>query len=153
MSWTDALALRKDEKIVGWWQGLREIIGRTYEVTPQEGEKQKKPQKANVLDSREGLLVLTNQRLLFLESQDPEGKELDESVSMSLIDVDKVLFERAPLDEVERVHGFETHVFSLLDVGRKKEFKEFKKLLDEYCAKRKEQLKADTKRVIRFKID
>ena len=52
-------------------------------------------------------------------------------------------------DEVE---GFETHIFSLKKVGKKKEFKAFKKLLDEYCQKRKATLEQETKKVIRIKL-
>jgi len=150
MTWVDTLALRKDEKVVDSWQGIREVIGGTFEVTLEEDKKERK--RVTVKERKEGLLVLTNQRLLFLEGQEPDGKQLGESVRVSLIDVDKVWFEKAPLKPVDEVAGFETHIFSLKKVGKKKEFNAFKKLLEEYCQKRKEQLEKETRKVIHFKI-
>lgn len=150
LSWVDALALRKDEKVVDTWQGIREIIGETFEVTLDDNKKQKKV--VTTKERKEGLLVLTNQRLLFLEGQEPDGTKLGEAVKVSLMDVDKVWFERAPLKEVDERNGFETHIFTLKDVGKKKEFDAFKKLLDEYVKKRKEQLSVEARRGIRFRI-
>jgi hypothetical protein len=145
MSWVDYLVLRKDEKIVDSWQGIREIIGEPVEVAME--EKQKRNQKAYIKERRDGLLVLTNQRLLFLEQPEPNEKDLEESVMMSLIDVDKLWFEKAPLDKPETIDGFETHVFTLKQVGKKKEFNRFKKLVEDYCKKRKEELDKMTKKV------
>jgi hypothetical protein len=150
MTWVDTLALRKDEKVVDSWQGIREVIGGTFEVTLKEETKER--QRVTVKKRKEGLLVLTNQRLFFLEGQEPDGKQLGESVRVSLIDVEKVLFEKAPIKPVDEVDGFENHIFSLKKVGKKKEFNAFKKLLDEYCQKRKTQLEKETQKVVRFKI-
>jgi|YelNatPaOPRAMG01_1025707.scaffolds.fasta_scaffold79473_2 hypothetical protein len=150
MTWVDALALKQDEKVVDSWQGIREIIGGTFEVTLQDNKKDQK--RITVKERKEGLLVLTTQRLLFLEGQEPDGKRLGESVKVSLIDVDKVWFEKAPLKLIDEVKGYETHIFSLKKVGKKKEFDKFKKLLEEYIKKRNEQLKKETQKVIKFKI-
>jgi hypothetical protein len=150
MTWVDMLELRKDEEVVDSWAGIREVIGVTFEVKLNGGKKESKEIKTK--DRKDGLLVLTNQRLLFLEGQEPDGKELTQAVKMSLIDVDKVWFERAPIKKLEEPVGYETHVFSLKRVGKKKEFNHFKKLLDEYIQKRKEQLEQETKKVVRFKI-
>ena len=38
----DALALRKDEKVVDSWQGIREVIGATFEVTLEDNKKDRK---------------------------------------------------------------------------------------------------------------
>ena len=150
MSWVDALALRIDEAIVESWPGIREIIEETFDVSPELKKKGTKKVTTNV--RKEGLLVLTNQRLFFLEGQEPAGKKLCQAVKVSLIDVEQVSFEKAPLKPVDEVAGFETHVFRLKKVGKKKEFNAFKKLLDEYCKKRKEQLEKDARKVVRFKI-
>jgi predicted HTH domain antitoxin len=149
MAWVDALALRKDEKVVDSWQGRREIIGATFDVTLEDNSRDRK--RITVKDRKEGLLILTTQRLLFMEGQD-DGKRLAESVKVSLIDVDKVSFEKAPLKPIEDVEGYETHVFSLKRVGRKKEFRAFKKLLEEHIQKRNEQLKKEAQKSIKFKI-
>jgi hypothetical protein len=148
MTWIDALELRKDETVVDSWQGIREVIGTTFEVTL----KGDKKNQVNTTERKEGLLVLTNQRLLFLEGQEPDGKQLGQSVKLALIDVDKVWFEKAPIKSLDEPEGFETHVFSLKKVGKKKEFNAFKKQLDEYCKKRREQLNRETKKVVRFKL-
>ena len=36
MTWVDTLALRKDEKVVDSWQGIREVVGGTFEGTLEE---------------------------------------------------------------------------------------------------------------------
>ncbi|MCL5949965.1 MAG: hypothetical protein M1490_05755 [Candidatus Bathyarchaeota archaeon] len=118
MTWVDTLTLRKDEKVVDSWQGIREVIGGTFEVTLEEDKDKKERKRVTVKERKEGLLVLTTQRLLFLEGQEPDGKKLGESVRVSLIDVDKVWFEKAPLKPVDEVAGFETHIFSLKKVGK-----------------------------------
>jgi hypothetical protein len=153
LTWVDSLALKKDEKVVDSWQGIREVIGKTFEIAL-DGTKKNKRKKVLTKERNEGLLVLTTHRLLFLEGQEPDGKTLGESVKVSLIDleIDKVTFEKAPLKAQDEVEGYETHVFSLKNVGKKKEFKEFKKLLDEYSRKRREQYEAETRKVIKFKI-
>jgi hypothetical protein len=150
MSWVDALALRKDEKVVDSWQGIREIIGQTFDVSLERDKKEHK--KVVTRERKEGLLVLTNQRLLFLEGQEPDGKQLGEAVKISLIDLDKLWFEKAPLKPIDQPAGLDTYVFSLKKVGKKKEFNQFKKLVDEYCKKRKETLEKETRKVFRFKI-
>jgi hypothetical protein len=156
MSWVDGLALRKDETVVDSWHGIREII-ETFDIPPELHTENKK--KLKVKDRKEGILVLTNQRLLFLEGRDiqePPEKKLSESIRVSLIDVDQVLFEKAPIESVKKVEGVETYIFSLKRVGKKKEFRAFKKLVDEHCQKRREQLEAKTKKTtekaINFKI-
>ncbi len=138
MPWMDYIVLRKDEKIVESWQGIREIIGEPIEDATD--EEPKKREKAYIKERRDGLLVLTNQRLLFLEQPEPDVKDLDEAVMMSLVDVDKMWFEKAPLEKPEKTDGFETHVFTLKKVGKKKEFDHFKKLVEDYCRRRSEEV-------------
>jgi hypothetical protein len=112
MSWVDALVLRKEEKIVGTWEGIREIMEEIFQVQPY--KENKEPKKIAVVKERkEGLLVLTNQRLLFLEREEPEDKHMEEAVRLALIDVDKLWFEKAPMKTAEHVAGFETHIFIL----------------------------------------
>jgi hypothetical protein len=152
LTWVETLALRRDEKVVDSWQGIREVVGGTFEVTLEDEKDKKERKRVTVKERKEGLLVLTNQRLLFLEGLEPDGKKLGESVRVSLLDVDKVGFEKSPLKPVDEVAGFETYIFSLKKVGKKKEFNAFKKLLEEYCKKRKEQLEKETQKVVRIKL-
>ncbi|MCW4030451.1 MAG: hypothetical protein NWE92_12495 [Candidatus Bathyarchaeota archaeon] len=150
MSWLDALTLRDGEEIVDSWQGIREIIGETFEVPV--GKNQKEKKKITTKERKEGVLVLTTQRLLFVEGQEPDGSTLGEAIHVSLMDVDKIGFERAPVKSVDKTEGYETHVFSLKKVGKKKDFDKFKKLLDEHIKKRRDDLSVKAKKAIRFKI-
>lgn len=153
MAWVDALALRKDEKVVDSWIGFREIIGATFDVTIEEEKKHRR--RVTVKERKEGLLVLTTQRLLFLEGMEPDNKQLGESVKLSLIDIDteKVWFERAPLKPLDDVPGYDTHIFRLKRVGKRKDFNKFKKLLEEYIKKRNEQLAKEAQKVVKFRIN
>lgn len=153
MAWVDALALRKDEKVVDSWIGFREIIGSTFDVTIEEEKKHRK--RVTVKERKEGLLVLTTQRLLFLEGMEPDNKQLGEAVKLSLIDIDtqKVWFERAPLKPLDEVPGYDTHIFRLKRIGKRKDFNKFKKLLEEYIKKRNEQLTKERQKVVKFRIN
>jgi hypothetical protein len=134
MSWLTLFKLHKDEEIIDSWQGTREVIGPEYTLPCSQNGKEKVT--ANV--QKDGLLVLTNQRLIFLEGKEPDYKKIGESIKVTLLDVNDVSFERSPVKHVEEAAGFETHVFSLKKVGKKKEFNKFKKLLDKYINKNKE---------------
>ncbi len=150
MAWLSALTLHVDEVVVDSWEGIREVIGETPEPTLDQGRKNNK--KVTVKEKKEGLLVLTNQRLLFLESVCLDGKKIGESIKVSLIDVGDVGFEKAPIKKVAEVEGFETYFFRLKKVGKKKQFKAFKKLVEEFCAKRKEQYEKETSKINRLKV-
>jgi hypothetical protein len=151
MSWVDALELHQDEKVVDSWQGIHEILGETFDVSLDK-EKEKEKKKVTTQERKEGLLILTNQRLLFLEGQEPDAKKLSESVKVSLIDVNQLLFQKAPLKSIEEVKGYETHVFTLKKVGKKKEFKAFRKLVEEFVQRRKKELDEETRKVTSFRV-
>lgn len=134
MSWLTSLKLHKDEEIVDSWQGTREVTGPQYPSS----DNQKNQEKTTANTQKDGLLVLTNQRLIFLEGKEPDYKKIGESIKVSLLDVNDVSFEKSPVKHVEEAAGFETHVFSLKKVGKKKEFNKFKKLLNQYINRNKE---------------
>jgi hypothetical protein len=150
LSWLGALTLRVDEVVVDSWEGIREVIGETPEVTLNQDKRNKK--KVTIKEKKEGLLVLTNQRLVFLESVGLDGKKIGESVKVSLIDLGDMWFEKAPIEKVDDVEGFETYFFRLKKVGKKKQFKAFKKLVEEFCAKRKEQYEKETSKIARLRV-
>ena len=150
MAWLNALHLHVGEVVVDSWEGIREIIGETPQITLDKGSKNEK--RVTVKEKKEGLLVLTNQRLLFLETVGLEGKEIGEAVRISLIDVGDMWFKKAPIKEVTEVEGFETYYFRLKRVGKKKQFEAFKKRVEDFCAKRKEEYEKETKKLVRFKI-
>lgn len=132
------------------WEGIREVIGETPEINLNQKRNQNK--KVTIKEKKEGLLVLTNRRLLFLESVGLDGGKIGESVKVSLIDVSDLGFEKAPIKKVDEVEGFETYFFRLKKVGKKKQFRAFKKLVEEFCAKRKEQYERETRKVARLKV-
>lgn len=136
--------------MVDSWQGIREIVGKTFDFSMERDKKEHK--KVVTRERKEGLLVLTDQRLLFLEGLEPDGRQFGESVKVSLIDVDKLCFEKSPLKPIDEKEGFETYVFTLKKVGKKKQFKAFKKLVDEHIQKRKEELAKETRKTVRFQL-
>lgn len=155
VSWVDALDLRRDERIIDFWEGVREILASSFEpLAGHEKKSDREFKRAWVKDRREGLLVLTSQRLVFLEPvYDGDGKrELEQPVEVSLLDVGRLWFEREPMDVPEKVHGYDTFVFSLKGVGGKREFLRFKGLVEEFCVRRREQLRSDTGHVVRFRV-
>jgi hypothetical protein len=150
LAWLNALTLRIEEVVIDSWEGVREVIGETPELTLDKNKKDNK--KVTIKEKKEGILVLTNQRLLFLEYLGFDGKKIGESVKVSLIDVGDLWFEKAPVKQVCDSKDFETFYFRLKDVSRKKQFKAFKKLVEEYCAKRIKEYEKETSKVARLKI-
>jgi hypothetical protein len=151
LAWLNALKLRIDEVVVDSWPGIREVIGETPEPTLDQNKSNRK--KLTIKEKKEGMLVLTNQRLLFLESFGLDGKKIGESVKVSLIDVSDLWFEKAPIKEVnEDSKDFQTFYFRLKDVGKKKQFKAFKKLVEEYCTKRIKEYEEETSKVARLRV-
>ena len=150
MAWLNALTLGVDEEVVDSWEGIREVIGELPEINLNQSKKGNK--KVAIKEKKEGLLVLTNKRLLFLESVGLDGDKIGESVRVSLIDVTDLEFEKAPIKKVDKVEGFETYFFRLKKVGKKKQFKTFKKQVEEFCAKRKEQYEKETSKIARLKV-
>jgi hypothetical protein len=150
LAWLSALNLHVNEQVIDSWEGIREVIGETPEITLDQNRKNHK--KLTIKERKEGLLVLTNQRLLFLEFVGLDGKKIGESVKVSLIDLENLRFEKAPINKVDEVEGFETYYFKLKNVGKKKQFKNFKKLVEDFCAKRKEQFEKETTKVARLRV-
>ncbi len=150
MAWLNALHLHIGEVVVDSWEGVREVIGETPRITLDKESKNEK--KVTVKEKKEGLLVLTNQRLLFLEAIGLNGREIGESVKVSLIDVGDMWFKKAPIKETTEVEGFETYYFRLKRIGKKKQFEAFKKQVEDFCARRKEEYEKETKKPVRLRV-
>jgi hypothetical protein len=127
------LVLEKDEKIVDSWQGTREIM----EETSGSSEAKK---IWKIKDNRKGVLVLTNQRLLFLDEQESVENVYDQVAAVPLIDVNGMWLERVSDSYVPGNEGLEAHAFQLVKVENKGEFEEFKRLIGEYCQISKDEL-------------
>jgi hypothetical protein len=150
LGWMDACALRANEKVVDSWEGTREVVRESFDNKA--NEEGKNHDKVMVRERRDGLLVLTNQRLLFLEAQEPYGKPISESVKISLIDVDKILFEKGPNKSTQNEQSLIKHFFLLKKVRSKRDFKSFQKLLEEYCQRRHEQIAKESRKTFHIKI-
>jgi hypothetical protein len=84
-----------------------------------------------VKEKRKGFLVLTNQRLLFLDGRQDDENVYDQAVAVPLVDVSGMWVERVTASSVPKKEGFETHAFRLVKVGEICEFEEFSKLIEE----------------------
>lgn len=131
-SWGSSVVLEKDEKIIESWRGTREIMDETAEGSS-EGKKIWK-----VKEKRKGVLVLTNQRLLFLDEPQTTENSFEHAMSVPLVDVGGMWIERVPLRSIPEKEGFETHAFRLVKVKNKGEFEELKTLIEEYCPTKKD---------------
>jgi hypothetical protein len=117
----------KDEKVVNSWRGTREIMEDTYD------ESSKEQMVWKVKEKRRGFLILTNQRLLFLDEKQVDENAYDQVIAVPLVYVSGMWMEKVPASSVPEKEGFETHAFRLVKVGNKGEFEEFRKLIEEYA--------------------
>lgn len=126
-SWGNSVIFEKDEKVVNSWRGTREIMEDTYD------ESSKEQMVWKVKEKRRGFLILTNQRLLFLDEKQVDENAYDQVIAVPLVYVSGMWMEKVPASSVPEKEGFETHAFRLVKVGNKGEFEEFRKLIEEYA--------------------
>ena len=141
----DSVLLAKDEKVVNSWQGTREIVEQT--VAEDSGKK-----NFRVKERKNGTLVLTNQRLLFVEKEKSKENSQCKEVNVPLIDVSNLFMEQPPLEWVDSAPKIVSHVFRLKKVRDKKKFEEFKKQVDEHCQRRRVQVAEQTKEKVHMKL-
>jgi hypothetical protein len=143
MAWIDSILLEKDESIIEKWEGERELIEKTHEKS--------KKQKWKIKDHKDGFLVLTSKRLLFVEAQENSDMPFDEPVEIQLANFSDSWMQKQPFENIEEKPVLETHVFRLKKVGKKKDFDNFKNLINKYCNQRKTEL-AKGKNKVSFKL-
>jgi len=140
LSWESSIILEKGEKIVTSWKGNRE----TREKMVARGAFGRKTvQEAK--EHKNGFLVLTNQRLLFLEEHGTFGKSYHQVLSVPLMKVGAISMGGSLSPFVSIADEFETHVFHVHGVG-KKEFEPFRQIITEQCQKRREEIEAERKK-------
>jgi hypothetical protein len=140
LSWENSIILEKNEKIITSWKGNQEIHERIVERGAY-GRKKIADAKKNI----SGFLVLTNQRLLFLEEHGVFGKSYHQTLAVPLGKIGAISMGGALIPFVSIADDVETHIFHIQGVG-KKEFEPFRQSIIEECRKRREEIEAEKKK-------
>jgi len=135
LSWETAILFQKNENIVHSWYGNREII--TQVVVQGTSQNRKVPKK--------GILVLTNQRLLFLEQHGIFGKSYHQIIAIPLAKIQGISMGGTFRPFVSIADEAQAHVFHIDGVG-KNEFEPFRLLITEQSQKRTEEMEAERKK-------
>ena len=134
MSWGNYILLQKDEKVVSSWKGIWITTRNPIPEKRDEAVKRKETEKAS--ERKKGYLVLTNQRLMFI----------DEEQTMVTIPLEKFIetwMEKTPV-KIDSPANAETYAFRLSNV-KKKNFSKFKELIIYNCQKSRETAKPELK--------
>jgi DNA-directed RNA polymerase subunit RPC12/RpoP len=139
LSWESSIILEKNEKIITSWRGNRETAvkvssGQQYGYGVQTAKERKS-----------GFLVLTNQRLLFLEEHGVFGKSYHQTVTIPLTKLGGISMGGLIMPFISVSDDFQSHVFHISNVG-KNEFEPFKQLIIDECRKRKEEIELEKKK-------
>jgi len=140
MSWESSIILGKGEKIVSSWKGNREIRERVVEKDSLSSR-----QVVEATRRVKGILVLTNQRLLFLEEHGIFGKSFHQTLSSPLEKIEGISMGGLMLPFVTITADTGTYVYHISGVG-KKEFEPFRQLVMEQCQKRREDIEREKKK-------
>jgi DNA-directed RNA polymerase subunit RPC12/RpoP len=135
MSWEASVIFEKDEKIVGSWHGNRETVERVV----MRGQYGRRAQ--DVKTRKNGILTLTNQRILFLEEHGLFGKSYHQVLAVPLLKVGGIAMGGTISPFVSIADEMETHIFHLDGIG-KNEFDEFRRLVVSCCQRRREEIEA-----------
>lgn len=135
MSWETAILFQKNEKMVTSWYGNREI---EKQVVVQGTSRTRKIPKR-------GVLVLTNQRLLFLEEHGIFGKSYHQIIAISLTKIQGISMGGTFRPFVSIADEAQPHVFHLDGVG-KDQFDPFRSLITKHAQRRIEEIEAEKKK-------
>jgi ribosomal protein S27AE len=135
LSWEIAILFQKNEKTITSWYGNREIV--TQVVVQGTSRTRKVPKK--------GVLVLTNQRLLFLEEHGIFGKSYHQIIAIPLARIQGISMGGTFRPFVSVADEAQLHVFHIDGVG-KDEFDPFRSLIIEQSQKRIEEIEAEKKK-------
>jgi ribosomal protein S27AE len=140
LSWESSILLEKGEKIIASWRGNRETTQKVA-VMSQYGRKK----VADAKERKNGFLVLTNQRLLFLEEHGVFGKSYHQVLTVPLVQVGGISMGGMLSPFVSIADDTGIHMFHISGVG-KNEFEPFRQLITDQCRKRKEEMEAEKKK-------
>jgi hypothetical protein len=147
LSWQNALLLENKEKILFSWYGDHEtaetvIVKNGYHKTTQQ-----------VKTRKNGFLVLTNQKLVFLEEHGVFGKSYHPIMSIQLAKLGGISMGGTLMPFVSIADESATNIFHLQGIG-KNEFEPFRAYIADACSKRKNDLENEKKKErIQFTID
>jgi len=133
--WQASIIFEKGEKVVASWKGDREIRekaivdGRSTETTKYIA----------------GVIVLTNQRFIFLKEHGIFRKSYHQSLVIPLEKIGAISMGGFLTPFVSISDGVETYIFHIQGVG-KREFEPFRQLIVEQCQKRKEEVEVEKKK-------
>jgi len=138
MSWEDSLILDRGEKIVQSWEGDHEHH-MTVMVDTFLGKRPK-----TVKQSKKGILVLTNRKLVWLEQRGIFGKSYHSRITIPLEDVKGISRGGAIIKYVSITDSQGEHTFHLVKprVMKDEEFDSFKQIIFEQVEARKREIEA-----------
>ena len=140
MSWESSILLEKGEKIVTSWLGNREM---TEKVVVRGSYGRKRIESAK--ERKNGFLVLTTQRLLFLEEHGVFGKSYHQVLAMPLMKIQGISMGGMLMPFVSIADDMETHMFHISGVG-KSEFEPFRQSIMDHCRKRRDEIEAEKRK-------
>ena len=138
--WQNSIFLEKGEQIVASWRGNREM---TAKVVERGSLGRKRIEEAK--ERKNGFLVLTSQRLLFLKEHGTFGKSYHQVLAIPLLKVGGISIGGMISPFVCIADDLETHTFHIQGIG-KNEFEPFRQLVMDQCRKRREEIEAERKR-------
>jgi len=124
MSWQDALMLWKNEKVVESWKGDHEVQMKGAWHEWESDGRTVRTQKI-VKQKKSGLLVLTNQRLIWVEERKKFGKYYHPTLTIALENVRGISRGGFLFKHVSISDALKEHVFHLSGVRSKDEFSRF----------------------------
>lgn len=140
MPWESSIILEKNEKIVTSWRDNRETA-----VQKIERQQYGRGIVYTAKERKNGFLVLTNQRLLFLEKHGVFGKSYHQTLTIPLPKVGGISMVEMLNPSISIADDFKTHLFHINEVG-KNEFEPFKQLITNQCRKRRDEIETEKKK-------
>ena len=137
MSWQSKISLEFGERVVTSWRANWELTGEV-ENKGLFGEHGAGIAK----EIRKGFLVLTSQRLLFLQEQGIFGKSYHQVLTVPLPKLIEVSMGGTVLPFISITDDSETYIFHLSGIG-KAQFESFRKLVLGQCQARREEIEAE----------
>jgi len=141
MSWRDSIIFDKGEQIFNSWEGNRELTQREIAQSSGSGYFYGPRQAQNAKILKNGVLVLTNQRLLFLEAHGVLSKSYQLALTVPLGKVGGISMGGLLIPFVSIVAETQCYTFHIKGVG-KNEFPAFRQAVLDLCQKRRDELEA-----------
>lgn len=139
MAWQSSIFLESNEKILTSWIGDRETMEK---IVVQQGYGRA---TQNVKTRKRGYLILTNQKMVFLEEHGVFGKSYHPVMSIQLGKLGGVSMGGTLMPFISIADENGPNVFHLAGIG-KNEFEGFRKYIADWCTYRKNELAAERRK-------